>query len=372
MPFNPSYLNTLRLPTPAHYLVSSFNVVLSGTAPLSPQLVSCPDFIQDLVTPADVQGPFYVPSDVENPARFPPRSTACVPDPVCLGDNGCSTSSYFSGLPFTLTGTVIGSDGSECWLVEGAQVDLWSADPSGQYWSVDDWWRRLEEEEHSKHYNCRAHGLSTSTGAYSFSTLIPGHYVAGSDWRPRHLHMKVAAEGLGPVVTQVYFEGDPLLGELDTACGACKSDHPDLVVAMTMYGGEEEGGVDFELGMLEGIGVVEGEGGGTAAPTDAPTAEPTAEVTAEVTAEEPGEEEPVVEEPVVEEPVVEEPVDEEPVDEEPVEEEPVEEEPVEEEPVDEEPVDEEEATLNFPASSAKHTAIASSAFALLFAAAFAH
>ncbi|GMI22341.1 hypothetical protein TrRE_jg12871 [Triparma retinervis] len=223
--------------------------------------MSCPPYNQDLITPQDVQGPFYIPPlDVPNPELFPEREVACVTQPVCSGGGACSELEYSSGLPLRLSGQVFGTDDDgDCWVVQGARVDFWSADVVGQYWSVDDFWRRGleggEEEEHSGHYNCRAHATTNEEGLYSFESLMPGHYVAGSAWRPRHIHMKVTAEGLADVVTQVYFEGDPLLFEMDTACGSCKSDHPDLIVGVQMHEGEGQDGTEFELGMLETLGV---------------------------------------------------------------------------------------------------------------------
>merc|ERR1712196_471634 len=95
------------------------------------------------------------------------------------------------------------------------------------------------------YFNCRAFLLSDASGQYNFATLVPGHYVAGSTWRPRHIHAKVSAPGFVTIITQVYFHGDPYLGDADTACGSCKSDHPDLISYLSCADGTL-----FSLGSL--------------------------------------------------------------------------------------------------------------------------
>ena len=111
---------------------------------------------------------------------------------------------------------------------------------------------------------------------------MPGHYVAGSDWRPRHLHMKVTSPGLNDVVTQIYFDGDPFLGVYDTACSSCKSDHLDLIVDLKLGKDDGDESIDFNMMDLESIGVREedqiDDDGGSSAPTSpsfAPSAIPT-------------------------------------------------------------------------------------------------
>ena len=68
---------------------------------------------------------------------------------------------------------------------------IWQADPDGTYWDDAGHWRRRLQQQHL--YNCRAHQAG---GAFGFSTLLPGHYVAGAAWRPRHVHIRVQARDL--------------------------------------------------------------------------------------------------------------------------------------------------------------------------------
>jgi protocatechuate 3,4-dioxygenase beta subunit len=46
-------------------------------------------------------------------------------------------------------------------------------------------------------------------GAFELSTIIPGHYLNGSTYRPAHIHVKASAPGYRLLTTQLYFEGDP-------------------------------------------------------------------------------------------------------------------------------------------------------------------
>ena len=43
-------------------------------------------------------------------------------------------------------------------------------------------------------------------GWYRFRTIVPAPYGQ----RTRHIHFRVAAEGTRPLVTQMYFAGEPL------------------------------------------------------------------------------------------------------------------------------------------------------------------
>jgi len=160
------------------------------------------------------------------------------------------------------------------------------ADPYGTYWDAAGHWRRRLQQQHP--YNCRAHQAG---GAFSFSTLLPGYYVAGAGWRPRHVHIHVQARnfaaisrrdlarlarpnssrsppplrtkktdlsdhppthplqapGHQAVVSQIYFHGDRFVGPGDTACGACQSDHPALITPLRIHRGADAPGEAWSL-----------------------------------------------------------------------------------------------------------------------------
>jgi protocatechuate 3,4-dioxygenase beta subunit len=46
-------------------------------------------------------------------------------------------------------------------------------------------------------------------GNYSFTTLVPGHYLNGSTYRPAHIHAKLWVDGAEVITTQLYFRDDP-------------------------------------------------------------------------------------------------------------------------------------------------------------------
>ncbi|HEX6220996.1 MAG TPA: protocatechuate 3,4-dioxygenase subunit beta [Acidimicrobiia bacterium] len=57
--------------------------------------------------------------------------------------------------------------------------------------------------------------ITDEDGTYRFTTVKPGPYPWGNHpnaWRPSHIHFSVFGNSLGSrLVTQMYFEGDPLL-----------------------------------------------------------------------------------------------------------------------------------------------------------------
>ena len=66
--------------------------------------------------------------------------------------------------------------------------------------------------------------------------------VGQHPWRPAHIHFKVTAPGHRPLVTQVFFPGDPYLD--DDTIGAVK---PELVRPVERRG--EHLGCDFDIAL---------------------------------------------------------------------------------------------------------------------------
>jgi catechol 1,2-dioxygenase len=108
----------------------------------------------------------------------------------------------------------------------GAVIDVWQTGPSGGY---DVWDERQPEG------NFRGRIRAEEDGAYELQTMLPKPYTVPTDgpvgryleaigqhpWRPAHIHFKVTAPGHQPLVTQLFFPGDPYL-ENDTI-GAVKA-----------------------------------------------------------------------------------------------------------------------------------------------------
>ena len=258
---NPNVINRLRFPSSfiSPTLQGNFSVTLRKTG-ADP----------GLGTPSDVKGPFHLPPE-NTPDAFPSRSKACVLAPRCKAEGACASAAASghswsgSGLALLLNVTAFSVSAANvaATLLPAAVIDVWQADPEGTYWKDDDYWptrRRMgaEDAAATEHlYNCRAHGTAGADGVVVFTSLLPGHYVAGSAWRPRHIHLRAQAPGHDTVITQLYFHGDPYLGAADTACSSCKSGLPELVVALALSegSGTTTGTSSFSLADLESIGV---------------------------------------------------------------------------------------------------------------------
>ena len=121
-----------------------------------------------------------------------------------------------------IRGTVMAAD---CRTpLAGALVDVWQADASGEY--------------HGRGENFRLRGqiLSDARGEYEFDTIKPGSYDLGGDLRPAHIHFTVSSPEYEPVTTQLYFAGDPQLGEKDPCGRGCDSNDPGRIIRPSREG----------------------------------------------------------------------------------------------------------------------------------------
>jgi catechol 1,2-dioxygenase len=140
-------------------------------------------------------GPFYRPGA---PART--RLT----DPGEAGD------------VLVVTGTVYAPD---CRTpLAGAVLDVWQADHAGHY--------DIKEPANftdRTQFRLRGRLLTDAQGHYEIETILPGRYpippglpgleqYAGRT-RPAHVHFLVMHPLFGPLTTQLYFKGDPHLGQ---------------------------------------------------------------------------------------------------------------------------------------------------------------
>jgi catechol 1,2-dioxygenase len=125
-------------------------------------------------TTTDILGPFYRPGA--------PFKTNLV-QPGTKGET-----LHFSG-------TIIGKDGKS--PVNGALVEIWHCNEDGVYDNTSD------------NYVYRASAKTSAKGKYEFKTIMPVPYAAGQTLvRPAHIHMRISANGVQDLVTQIYFKGD--------------------------------------------------------------------------------------------------------------------------------------------------------------------
>lgn len=104
------------------------------------------------------------------------------------------------GERLTLEGTVLSVDCRS--PLAGASIEIWQADGNGRY-DIDGTF--------PPGTGLRLRGRTTcdAKGAFSFRTVVPGHYLDGGRYRPAHIHVKVVAPRSRELVTQLYFPGDP-------------------------------------------------------------------------------------------------------------------------------------------------------------------
>lgn len=122
----------------------------------------------ECLTTEDILGPFYLPGAPET-AQLAPTDAP--------------------GTILFITGTVYAND---CMTpIPNALVDVWHAGDNGEYEQVD--------------YRGKVH--TDVNGQYAYQTVLPGKYLNGNYYRPRHLHYRVSLEDT-LLVTQIYFEGD--------------------------------------------------------------------------------------------------------------------------------------------------------------------
>lgn len=134
-------------------------------AAVSKAVLSC------LPTTPDVLGPFY---KSKSPSRI---VIAALSEP---------------GTRLKVVGMVYASDCTT--PLQNALVEVWQASAKGIY-------------DNTSAYNLRGQVLSAVDGGYEFETVYPGSY----DNRPSHIHFRISAMGYSTLVTQLYFEGDPLI-----------------------------------------------------------------------------------------------------------------------------------------------------------------
>jgi protocatechuate 3,4-dioxygenase beta subunit len=159
-------------------------------------------------TASDVEGPLYVDD--------PPWREA----PVKIYEE---YEGIDEGEVLFVRGTVTSTDGTP---LPDAVIDIWQTGPTGGY---DIWDERQPEMNFRGKFN-----PVNESGDYEFQTMLPKPYTVPTEgpvgqyleavgqhpWRPAHIHFKVTADGHQPLVTQVFFAGDPYLD--DDTIGAVK------------------------------------------------------------------------------------------------------------------------------------------------------
>ena len=132
-------------------------------------------YVGDCETTTDILGPYYRPGS-------PVRNNLVVKG--------------VSGDLVELTGTIRHNDCTTPY--KKAKVELWHCGSDGVY------------DNTTAAYRYRGTTFTDNNGNYSFNTILPVPYDAGGGHiRPAHFHLMITAAGYQPLVTQLYFSGDP-------------------------------------------------------------------------------------------------------------------------------------------------------------------
>jgi catechol 1,2-dioxygenase len=132
------------------------------------------------------------------------------------------------GTPLVVSGTVRSTSGDP---VPGAILDVWQPDANSVYSGLmTEDFAPLSIPNDSTgipKFNLRGRVIADSEGRYEFRTVGPGIEPLGLEEgspvtelatalglagvRPRHIHYVITADGFHTLITQLYFDGDPLV-----------------------------------------------------------------------------------------------------------------------------------------------------------------
>jgi len=150
-------------------------------------------------TESDMLGPFY-----KEDAPFKQR----------LGEG-------IEGERLIITGKVMDM---RCHPLKGAILDIWQANSTGEY--------------DNKGFTLRGKVKTNSDGVYLIDTIIPKEYGQGDITRPGHIHLKIGVPNQPTLTTQLYFEGDPYLTDLEDK---------SLIMKITESNGTKKAKFDFVI-----------------------------------------------------------------------------------------------------------------------------
>lgn len=95
--------------------------------------------------------------------------------------------------------------------VPATLIEIWQANAGGRYLHPGDNYEAPLDPNFTGCGRC----LTDGDGRYEFRTVRPGPYPwpnGPNDWRPAHIHLSLFGHSiLSRLVTQIYFEGDPLI-----------------------------------------------------------------------------------------------------------------------------------------------------------------
>ena len=95
--------------------------------------------------------------------------------------------------------------------VPNVLIELWQANAAGRYRHNSDGYNVPLDPNFGGFGRC----VTDEMGFYSFRSIRPGAYPwpnGGNNWRPSHIHFSIFGPSFAQrLITQMYFEGDPLI-----------------------------------------------------------------------------------------------------------------------------------------------------------------
>jgi protocatechuate 3,4-dioxygenase beta subunit len=165
--------------------------------------------------------------------------------PVRPGDNDLTNKHPGRpvGQTITLRGRVLDSDGR---AVPNTLVEIWQTNASGAYLDPAD----PGFMSFDPNFTGAGRAVTDSEGRYDFRTIKPAAYPGevGGLFRPAHIHTSLFGPLLaGRLVTQCYFEGDPLLDRDPILNSIPDPRGRERLLARFNSGDTEVGGIDSAL-----------------------------------------------------------------------------------------------------------------------------
>jgi catechol 1,2-dioxygenase len=141
------------------------------------------------------------------------------------------------GDPIELMGKILHDD---CMTpYKKAKIELWHCDADGIY------------DNETADFKYRGTAYSDNKGNYCFKSILPVPYGSGDNYRPAHFHMMISAEGYQPLVTQLYFTGDPWI-EKDSSSSSPAAKRRILEVQNLKDGSKK---VEYNVSMAKKLAV---------------------------------------------------------------------------------------------------------------------
>ena len=115
-----------------------------------------------------------------------------------------------------------------CQPIQDTILDVWQANSTGEY--------------DNEGFTLRGKVKTNNDGNYVIDTIVPKAYAQGDLTRPAHIHLKVGAPNQPTLTTQLYFEGDPYLSDLEDK---------SLIMKITNDNGTKKANFDFVIERYE-------------------------------------------------------------------------------------------------------------------------